>query len=143
MVLIRRFEEKAAEAYALGKIGGFLHLYIGEEAVAVGATSAMRPDDYAISAYREHGHCLAKGSDPRRMMAELYGRIDGLSKGKGGSMHLFDKARQLPGRPRHRRRAPAAGHRGRLRHQVPGRRPGRSCATSATARSPRASSTRR
>jgi pyruvate dehydrogenase E1 component alpha subunit len=91
MVLIRRFEEKAAEAYALGKIGGFLHLYIGEEAVAVGATSAMRPDDYAVAAYREHGHCLAKGSDPRRMMAELFGRIDGLSKGKGGSMHLFDK----------------------------------------------------
>src|SRR6266699_3736781 len=91
MILIRRFEEKAAEAYALGKIGGFLHLYIGEEAVAVGATSVLRPDDYAISAYREHGHCLAKGSDPKRMMAELYGRRDGLSKGKGGSMHLFDR----------------------------------------------------
>ena len=92
MVLIRRFEEKAAEGYALGKIGGFLHLYIGEEAVAVGATSVTRPDDYAIAAYREHGHCLAKGADPRRVMAELYGRVDGLSKGKGGSMHLFDKA---------------------------------------------------
>jgi pyruvate dehydrogenase E1 component alpha subunit len=92
MLLIRRFEEKAAEAYALGKIGGFLHLYIGEEAVAVGATSALRPDDYAISAYREHGHCLAKGSDPRRVMAELFGRRDGLSKGKGGSMHLFDRS---------------------------------------------------
>jgi pyruvate dehydrogenase E1 component alpha subunit len=92
MVLIRRFEEKAAEAYALGKIGGFLHLYIGEEAVAVGATSAMRDDDYAIAAYREHGHCLAKGADPKRVMAELYGRIGGLSKGKGGSMHLFDKS---------------------------------------------------
>jgi pyruvate dehydrogenase E1 component alpha subunit len=92
MFLIRRFEEKAAEAYTLGKIGGFLHLYIGEEAVAVGATSALRPDDYAISAYREHGHCLAKGADPRRTMAELYGRRDGLSGGKGGSMHLFDKS---------------------------------------------------
>ncbi|MBI3630506.1 MAG: pyruvate dehydrogenase (acetyl-transferring) E1 component subunit alpha, partial [Candidatus Rokubacteria bacterium] len=92
MMLIRRFEEKAAENYALGKIGGFLHLYIGEEAVAVGATSVLRPDDYAISAYREHGHCLAKGADPRRMMAELFGRRDGLSKGKGGSMHLFDKS---------------------------------------------------
>jgi pyruvate dehydrogenase E1 component alpha subunit len=92
MLLIRRFEEKASEAYALGKIGGFLHLYIGEEAVAVGATSVLRPDDYAISAYREHGHCLAKGSDPRRMMAELFGRRDGLSKGKGGSMHLFDRS---------------------------------------------------
>jgi pyruvate dehydrogenase E1 component alpha subunit len=91
MMLIRRFEEKAAEAYALGKIGGFLHLYIGEEAVAVGATSVLRPDDYAIAAYRDHGHALAKGSDPRRAMAELFGRRDGLCKGKGGSMHLFDK----------------------------------------------------
>jgi pyruvate dehydrogenase E1 component subunit alpha len=92
MSLIRRFEEKAAESYALGKIGGFLHLYIGQEAVAVGATSVLRSDDYAISGYREHGHCLAKGSDPRRVMAELYGRRDGLCKGKGGSMHLFDKS---------------------------------------------------
>src|SRR5881396_522532 len=92
MLLIRRFEEKAAEMYALGKIGGFLHLYIGQEAVAVGAMSTLRPDDYAISSYREHGHCLAKGSDPRRVMAELFGRRDGLSKGKGGSMHLFDKS---------------------------------------------------
>jgi pyruvate dehydrogenase E1 component alpha subunit len=92
MALIRRFEEKAAEMYALGKIGGFLHLYIGQEAVAVGATSTIRTDDYAVSSYREHGHCLAKGSDPRRIMAELFGRRDGLSKGKGGSMHLFDKS---------------------------------------------------
>src|SRR5581483_1622343 len=97
MMLIRRFEEKAAEAYALGKIGGFLHLYIGEEAVAVGVTSALRDDDYAISTYREHGHCLAKGCDPRRAMAELFGRRDGLSKGKGGSMHLFDKSRNFLG----------------------------------------------
>src|SRR5687767_2495599 len=92
MMLIRRFEEKAAECYALGKIGGFLHLSIGEEAVAAGVTAVLRPDDYAISTYREHGHCLAKGSDPRRVMAELFGRRDGLSKGKGGSMHLFDKS---------------------------------------------------
>jgi pyruvate dehydrogenase E1 component alpha subunit len=91
MMLIRRFEEKAAENYALGKIGGFLHLSIGEEAVAAGITSVLRRDDYAISTYREHGHCLAKGSDPKRAMAELFGRRDGLSKGKGGSMHLFDK----------------------------------------------------
>src|SRR6516162_11105 len=97
MLLIRRFEEKAAEAYALGKIGGFLHLYIGEEAVEVGATSVLRTDDYAISAYREHGHCLAKGSDPKRVMAELYGRRDGLSKGKGGSMHLFDRTTNFLG----------------------------------------------
>src|SRR5216110_1120660 len=92
MILIRRFEEKAAEEYALGKIGGFLHLSIGEEAVAAGATSVLRRDDYAISTYREHGHCLIKGSDPRRVMAELFGRRDGLSKGKGGSMHLFDQS---------------------------------------------------
>ena len=92
MALIRRFEEKAAEMYAMGKIGGFLHLYIGQEAVAVGATSTLRPDDYAVSSYRDHGHCLAKGSDPKRAMAELFGRMDGLCKGKGGSMHFFDKS---------------------------------------------------
>src|SRR5207245_4062324 len=92
MMLIRRFEEKAAEAYALGKIGRFRHLSSGEEAVAAGASSVLRPDDYAISTYREHGHALAKGADPRRAMAELFGRIDGLCKGKGGSMHLFDKS---------------------------------------------------
>src|SRR4029453_921906 len=92
MALIRRFEEKAAEMYSLGKIGGFLHLYIGQEAGAVGATSAIPPADYAASSYREHGHCVAKGSDPRKVMAELFGRMGGLSKGKGGSMHLFDKS---------------------------------------------------
>src|SRR6266571_5103406 len=91
MQLIRRFEEKAAEMYAMGKIGGFLHLYIGQEAVAVGATAACRPDDYAVSSYREHGHCLAKGSEPRRIMAEIFGRMDGVSRGKGGSIHLCDK----------------------------------------------------
>ena len=90
MSLIRRFEEKAAEMYALGKIGGFLHLYIGQEAVAVGATSICRPDDYAVSSYREHGHCLAKGASPRAVMAELFGKSTGISKGRGGSMHLFD-----------------------------------------------------
>jgi pyruvate dehydrogenase E1 component alpha subunit len=78
--------------YALGKIGGFLHLYIGQEAVAVGAISTLRADDYAIAGYREHGHALAKGSDPGRLMAELFGRRDGVSKGKGGSMHLFDRS---------------------------------------------------
>jgi pyruvate dehydrogenase E1 component alpha subunit len=91
MVLIRRFEEKAAEMYALGKIGGFLHLYIGQEAVAVGAISTLRPEDYVIAGYREHGHALAKGADPRRVMAELFGRRDGVSRGKGGSMHMFDR----------------------------------------------------
>ena len=97
MLLIRRFEEKAAEMYALAKIGGFLHLYIGQEAVAVGAISTLRPDDYVIAGYREHGHALAKGADPRRVMAELFGRRDGVSKGKGGSMHMFDRATNFLG----------------------------------------------
>ncbi len=90
MLLIRRFEEKAGESYALGKIGGFCHLYIGQEAVAVGTIAALRPDDYVISAYREHGQALARGMSPRRVMAELFGKATGCSKGKGGSMHLFD-----------------------------------------------------
>jgi pyruvate dehydrogenase E1 component alpha subunit len=97
MLLIRRFEEKAAEMYSLGKIGGFLHLYIGQEAVAVGALSVLRPDDYVITGYRDHGHALALGSDPGRCMAELFGRATGLSRGKGGSMHFFDKERNLLG----------------------------------------------
>lgn len=83
--------------YALAKIAGFLHLYIGEEAVAVGAIAALRPDDYVISAYRDHGHCLAKGSDPNRVMAELFGKATGLCKGKGGSMHLVDAPRRFMG----------------------------------------------
>lgn len=97
MLLIRRFEEKSAEMYALAKIAGFLHLYIGEEAVAVGAIAAIRPDDYVISAYRDHGHCLAKGSDPKKVMAELFGKVGGLCKGKGGSMHLVDAERRFMG----------------------------------------------
>src|SRR5438034_2797105 len=92
MLLIRRFEEKAAEAYTLGKVGGFLHLYIGEEAVAVGATSVLRPDDCAISGYREQADWLVLGADPRRVMAELFGRRGGLSKGKGGSMHRLNRS---------------------------------------------------
>src|SRR5260221_12083045 len=90
MLLIRHFEEKAAEAYALGKIGGFCHLYIGQEAVAVGALAALRDDDYVICSYREHGQALIKGISPNAVMAELFGKATGCSKGKGGSMHLFD-----------------------------------------------------
>jgi pyruvate dehydrogenase E1 component alpha subunit len=97
MLLIRRFEEKAAEMYAQGKIGGFLHLAVGMEASCVGAISVLRPDDYVMGGYREHGHALAKGSDPRKCMAELFGRQDGLCKGKGGSMHFFDKDRNFLG----------------------------------------------
>ena len=90
MLLIRRFEEKCAESYSLGKIGGFCHLYIGQEAVGVGAISALRPDDYVITSYREHGQAIAKGISPDAVMAELYGKATGCSRGKGGSMHLFD-----------------------------------------------------
>lgn len=97
MLLIRRFEERSAEMYALAKIAGFLHLYIGEEAIAVGAIAAIRADDYVISAYRDHGHCLAKGSDPSQVMAELFGKATGLCKGKGGSMHLVDAKRNFMG----------------------------------------------
>ncbi len=91
MLLIRRFEEKAAELYALGKIGGFCHLYIGQEAVGVGAISFLGPDDYIFCSYRDHGQALARGMDPGALMAELCGKTAGCSKGKGGSMHLFDK----------------------------------------------------
>jgi pyruvate dehydrogenase E1 component alpha subunit len=90
MVMIRQFEEKTAEMYARGKITGFCHLYAGEEAVAVGAIYALYDKDYVVSTYREHGHCLAKGADPKVVMAELFGKITGISKGRGGSMHLFD-----------------------------------------------------
>ncbi len=90
MVVIRRFEEKAGEAYSLGKIGGFCHLYIGQEAVAVGSIAALRPGDYITCSYREHGHALARGISPRAVMAELFGKAAGCSHGKGGSMHLFD-----------------------------------------------------
>jgi pyruvate dehydrogenase E1 component alpha subunit len=91
MLLIRRFEEKSAEAYVAGKIGGFCHLYIGQEAVGVGAISAIRQDDYVLASYREHGLALAKGMTARSIMAELFGKATGCSKGKGGSMHMFDK----------------------------------------------------
>lgn len=97
MLLARRFEEKVAEAYALGKIGGFCHLYIGQEAVAVGAIHAQTPDDYVMTAYREHVHALQCGITPGAVMAELYGRADGCSKGKGGSMHMFDAERNYLG----------------------------------------------
>jgi pyruvate dehydrogenase E1 component alpha subunit len=91
MLLVRRFEEKSAEIYSAGKIGGFCHLYIGQEAVAVGAISAIRKDDYVLTSYREHAHAIAKGMTPESVMAELYGKATGCSKGKGGSMHMFDK----------------------------------------------------
>jgi pyruvate dehydrogenase E1 component alpha subunit len=97
MLLIRRFEEKAGEMYSLGKVGGFCHLYIGQEAVAVGSIAALRKDDYVITPYREHGHALARGLSARSVMAELFGKATGCSKGKGGSMHLFDHATNFLG----------------------------------------------
>jgi pyruvate dehydrogenase E1 component alpha subunit len=97
MLLIRRFEEKAGEAYSLGKIGGFCHLYIGQEAVAVGSLAALAPDDYITCSYREHGHALARGISPEAVMAELFGKAAGCTGGKGGSMHLFDASRGFLG----------------------------------------------
>lgn len=88
MVLIRRLEEKSAELYAQGKIGGFLHLYIGEEAIAVGACKALQKNDHLLTAYRDHGWAIARGLDPKRIMAELLGKATGVSGGKGGSMHM-------------------------------------------------------
>ena len=90
MLLIRRFEERAQQIYVEGKIGGFLHLYIGQEAIACGIMSLLHKDDYFIGAYRDHGYSLARGADPKPLMAELMGRATGISRGKGGSMHFYD-----------------------------------------------------
>lgn len=97
MKLIRRFEEKAAEQYTKAKIRGFLHLYIGEEAVAVGVIQALTADDVILSTYREHGHALARGMSPKAIMAEMYGKREGCSMGRGGSMHLFDRSKNFYG----------------------------------------------
>ncbi len=97
MLLVRHFEEKAGEAYAQGKVGGFCHLYIGQEAVATGALAAVREDDYVFAGYREHAHILLRGTSPGAVMAELFGRADGCSSGKGGSMHMFDAERNFLG----------------------------------------------
>ena len=97
MLLIRRFEEASSRQYMQGKIGGFLHLYIGQEAVAVGAISALNEADYVVSHYRDHGHALARGMEPKVIMAELYGKATGSSAGRGGSMHLYDTSRNFMG----------------------------------------------
>ncbi|HYM55743.1 MAG TPA: pyruvate dehydrogenase (acetyl-transferring) E1 component subunit alpha [Solirubrobacteraceae bacterium] len=97
MMLIRRFEERAGEMYARAKVGGFLHLSIGEEATIVGSARALRDTDYLISTYRSHGHALVRGTPPENVMAELFGRADGCSHGRGGSMHMFDMARRFMG----------------------------------------------
>jgi pyruvate dehydrogenase E1 component alpha subunit len=97
MLLIRRFEEKCAELYGATKIRGFLHLYIGEEAVAVGAMQALEPEDAIVATYREHGHALVRGVSAAAIMAEMYGKVEGCSRGRGGSMHLFDAATRFYG----------------------------------------------
>jgi pyruvate dehydrogenase E1 component alpha subunit len=97
MALIRRFEEEAGRQYQRARAGGFLHLAIGEEATIVGTTSVMRDADYLIGTYRTHGHAIARGTDPKRVMAELFGRVDGTSGGRGGSMHIFDAERRFMG----------------------------------------------
>jgi pyruvate dehydrogenase E1 component alpha subunit len=97
MALIRRFEEEAGRQYQRAKAGGFLHLAIGEEATIVGTTSVMRPDDYLIGTYRTHGHAIARGTDPKNVMAEIFGREDGTARGRGGSMHIFDAERRFMG----------------------------------------------
>ena len=97
MLLIRRFEERAGQLYGMGLIGGFCHLYIGQEAVVVGMQANVRPGDQLITAYRDHGHMLASGMDPKGVMAELTGRSTGYSKGKGGSMHMFSDEKKFYG----------------------------------------------
>jgi pyruvate dehydrogenase E1 component alpha subunit len=97
MQLIRRTEEECARAYAQGKIGGFLHLYIGQEAIAVGAAAALRPSDYVIGTYRDHGLAMARGMSPKTLLAELFGKVEGCSRGLGGSMHLFDAKNRMLG----------------------------------------------
>jgi pyruvate dehydrogenase E1 component alpha subunit len=97
MLLIRRFEEEAARAYSLGKIGGFLHLYIGQESIAVGAAHALKPTDSVVTTYRDHGLALARGMTSNAGMAELFGKVTGCSKGLGGSMHFFDKEHRMYG----------------------------------------------
>ena len=125
MLLIRRFEEKAGQLYGMGLIGGFCHLYIGQEAVVVGMQAALqrgRPGHHRLSRSRPHA---GRGMDPKGVMAELTGRATGYSKGKGGSMHMFSQREEFLRRPRHRRRAGAARHRPGLRQQVPRERQGR------------------
>jgi pyruvate dehydrogenase E1 component alpha subunit len=97
MLRVRRFEEKCVELYSAGKIRGFMHLYIGEEAVAVGAMQALEADDAVVATYREHGHALVRGVSAKSIMAEMYGKVEGCSRGRGGSMHLFDQATRFYG----------------------------------------------
>ena len=143
MALIRRFEEEAGRQYQRAKAGGFLHLAIGEEATIVGTTSVMRDEDYLIGTYRTHGHAIARGTDPKRVMAELFGRVDGTSGGRGGSMHIFDARAPLHGRLRDRRRQPADRRRPRRSPPTTRARTRSPSACSATAPPTPATSARR
>src|SRR5215470_2286733 len=118
MLLIRRFEEKAGQLYGMGAIGGFCHLYIGQEAVVVGMQMALKEGDQVITGYRDHGHMLATGMTANGVMAELTGRRGGYSKGKGGSMHMFSREKHFLRRPRHCRCPGIARHRARLRQPL-------------------------
>ena len=97
MLLIRRFEEKTGQLYIQQKFGGFCHLYIGQEAIVAGCEAVLRPEDKMITTYRDHAHPIGRGTEPKFIMAELYGKITGVSKGKGGSMHMFDKSHNFFG----------------------------------------------
>ncbi len=122
MIRIRRFEDKCAELYTQEKIRGFLHLYDGEEAVAVGVIPVLEKRDRIVATYREHGHALVRGVPMTAVLAEMYGKQEGCSRGRGGSMHLFDRGHQFLWRQRHRRRRSAAGGRARARRSHAGRR---------------------
>ena len=125
MRTIREFEERVHKEFATGEIPGFVHLYAGEEAIATGVCAHLRPDDYIASTHRGHGHAIAKGCDVHGMMAESYGKRDGLCRGKGGSMHIADVDKGMLGGQRHRRRRPADELRRRPVGQGPRDRPGR------------------
>ena len=125
MSVIREFEQKTLDLFARAQIPGIAHVSIGQEAVPVGVCAALRPDDYITSTHRGHGHCLAKGADPGRMFAEMFGRATGYCGGKGGSMHIADPCDRQPRRQRHRRWQPRHRDRGGARRQAQRRRPGR------------------
>jgi 2-oxoisovalerate dehydrogenase E1 component len=122
MIRIRHFEDKCAELYTQQKIRGFLHLYDGEEAIAIGVISVLGDNDRIVATYREHGHALARGVPMPEVMAEMYGKAEGCSGGRGGSMHLFHAPSNFLWRQRHCRRRPAAGRRPGARRQAFGRR---------------------
>ena len=143
MLLIRRFEEKVEERFRAGELPGFLHVAIGQEAVASGVCAALEPDDVIASTHRAHGHTIAKGTHVNAVMAELYGKQEGCSGGYGGSMHLYDLAQGQPRRERRRRRRPAGDHRRRARLPVPQAAARRASRSSATAPRTRARSTSR